>query len=97
MCHEANCFKIYISKSGLFKHEKTHVQDTQDNSVLCMDCKKTFKSEEDCDNHQCPASVQKNPKKHKTEPQDNNEGGGEGECASCGKRNTRSSKIKKEK
>ena len=79
MCHEANCFKIYISKSGLFKHKKTHVQDAQDDSVLCMDCKETFKSEEDCDNHQCPASAQKQQKKHKTEPQDNNEG--EGECA----------------
>ena len=74
---------------------KTHVQDAQDDSVLCMDCKETFKSEEDCDNHQCPASVQKQQKKHKTEPQDNDEG--EGECASHGKCNTRSSKIKKEK
>ena len=94
MCHEANCFEIYISKSGLFKHKKIHVQD---DSVLCMDCKETFKSEEDCDNHQCPASVQKQPKKHKAEPQDNDEGEGEGECASCGKCNTRSSKIKKQK
>ena len=98
MCNVPNCFKIYISKSGLFKHKKTHVQHEQADSVLCMDCKETFKSEEECDNHQCPARVPKQTKKqHKTEQQDNDQGEGEGECASLGKCNTRSSKIKKEK
>ena len=59
MCDELNCFKVYISKSGLFKHKKTHVTDETDNSVLCMDCQETFKSEEDCNNHNCPSHAKK--------------------------------------
>ena len=55
MCDEANCFKVYISKSGLFKHKKTHIPEETDDSVLCMDCEQTFKSEEDCNNHNFPA------------------------------------------
>ena len=27
MCDKLNCFKVYISKSGLFKHKKTHAMD----------------------------------------------------------------------
>ena len=35
MCHEANCFKIYISKSGLFKHKK-HMSKTHKMTLLCV-------------------------------------------------------------
>ena len=35
MCHEANCFKIYISKSGLFKHKK-HMSKMHKTTVFCV-------------------------------------------------------------
>ena len=65
MCDELNCFKVYISKSGLLKHKKTHqeVVEETDNSVLCMDCQQTFKPEIDCDNHSCPARANNKQKK----------------------------------
>ena len=61
-----------------------------------MDCQETFKCEEDCYNHECPAEVPKPKQKNepKTEPQENAEGEGKG--ASGEKRNTRSTRIKKE-
>ena len=64
---------------------------------MCIDCQETFKCEEDCDNHECPAWVPKLKLKNepKTEPQENAEGEGEGEGALGGKRNTRSTRIKK--
>ena len=63
MCDELNCFKVYISsKSGLFKHKKTHVPEETDDSVLCMDCHETFKLEQDCDNHNCPAHTEEEKK-----------------------------------
>ena len=68
MCDELNCCKVYISKSGLFKHKKTHVPEEGDNSVLCMECNETFKSEEDCDNHNCAAHT-KEQKKNDVEDQ----------------------------
>ena len=57
----------------------------------------TFKCEDDCDNHKCPAWAPKpkQKKQPKTEPQENFEGEGKG--TSSGKRNTRSTQIKKEK
>ena len=62
MRDELNCFKVYISKSGLFKHKKTHVPEETDDSVLYMDCQQTFKSEQDCDNHNCPAHAEEQKK-----------------------------------
>ena len=35
MCHEANCCKIYISKSGLFKHKK-HMSKMHKTTVFCV-------------------------------------------------------------
>ena len=97
MCNEANCFKANISKSGLFKHKRNHILQDSYDSVLCMDCQETFKCEDDCDNHQCPAQAPKpkQKKQPKIEPHENFKGGGEG--SSGGKRNTRSTQIKKEK
>ena len=99
LCDELNCNKVYISKSGLFKHKKTHVQEETDDSVLCMDCQQIFKTEADCDNHDCPALPPKkkpndiqNPKVKTECPPENGE---DRETSSNGKRRTRS-KIKKE-
>ena len=65
------------------------------NSVLCMDCQKTFKSEEDYNNHNCAAHAEEQKKndvedrKPKIETPENRE------TSSNGKRRTRS-RIKKE-
>ena len=97
MCDEPNCFKAYISKSGLFKHERTHIPQDSNESIICMDCNETFKCEDDCDNHECPAQPPKPKQKKlpKTEPQESFES--ECESTSTGKRSTRSTQIKKEK
>ena len=64
-------------------------------AVLCMDYQETFKSEEDYDNHNCPAHAKEEKNndvedtKPKMEPPEN------GECSSNGKRSPRS-RIKKE-
>ena len=65
MCDELNCSKVYISKSGLFKHKKKlqEVVEETDDSVLCMDCQQTFKLEIDCDNHSCPPQANDKEKK----------------------------------
>ena len=68
MCDELNCFKVYISKPGLFKHKKTHVPEETDESVLCIDCQQTFKSEQDCENHNCPARTEEQKKSDVEDP-----------------------------
>ena len=96
MYDEPNCFKAYISKSGLFKHKRTHIPQDSDESVICMDCNEAFKHEDDCNNHECPTRPPKpkQKKRPKTEPQESFES--ECESTSAGKRSTRSTQIKKE-
>ena len=94
MCDEANCFKVYISKSGLFKHKK-HTSLRKPMTVFCVWTLNKHLNEEDCDNHNCPAWSNNGKQKRQSgsEPPEN----GEGESTSNGKRKARSSKIKKEK
>ena len=96
LCDELNCNKVYISKSGLFKHKKTYVQEETDDSVLCMDCQQTFKTEVDCDNHDCPTLTPRKKQNDIQNPNIKTECPPEnGETSSNGKTRTRS-KIKKE-
>ena len=92
MCDEANCFKAYISKSGLSKHKKPIFC-----RIVMTACYVWIVRKLSNDNHQCPAQTPKpkQKKQPKTEWQENFEGEGEGPFG--GKRNTRSTQIKKEK
>ena len=89
MCDEVNYNKVYISKSELLKHKKTHVQELADDKVLCMDCKETFKSKEDGDNHDCPAREKE---KDQNDPNAKSETLGNGNTSN-GKRSTRSKHV----
>ena len=82
MCHEANCFKIYISKSGLFKHKK-HMSKMHKMTVFCVwTVKKLSRVKRAVTVISVQQVLKKNPKKHKTEAQDNDEDEDEGKCAS---------------
>ena len=69
--------------------------DETDNSVLCLDCQETFKSEEDCNNHNCPAHAEKQKNNDVEDPKPKMEPQEIREPSSNGKRRTKS-RIKKE-
>ena len=69
--------------------------DETEDSVLCMDCQETFKLEDDCDNHNCPAHTKEQKNNDVKDPKPKMEPPENGECSSNGKRRTRS-RIKKE-
>ena len=91
-CDYETCYRSFITRSGLYAKEQKDIPESEDFTVGCILCGQEFKSEDACDDHDCPtrqkskvASLKREPK---VKPQ-------EGNISNGNKRSTCSLKMKK--
>ena len=98
-CEYETRYRSFITRSGLYKHKRqVHTKEQKESpeskefTVGCILCGQEFKSEDACDEHDCPGWKKSNVASLKTEPKAEPK---EGNISTVNKRSTCSLKTKK--